>query len=177
MQNAQTNKPVPTKRANRDEIDAYYLMAAALSAMMTAEEKLKTRARLMPGGWRNLRLIRVLLEKLVLGMLHTFDKDKQYQIGRQMKHIRLKTVFAPEAHHDPEMFMLPIEDLGILVRASTEECKLRMCPSVDCARCQLGKALDRASFVSRNNRAWWEVFEQATRYDVGMEADEDGAEG
>lgn len=116
-----------------------------------------------------MRMLSKRLEGLVLCLLNTFEEDKQRVIGKQMRHLRLKTVFGKEAAKDPEVFMLPTEDLGIIIRAATGECKLRMCPPSECARCQLGKVIDGASFVSRGNRAWWEVFEQATRRDVGAD--------
>lgn len=162
-------KNLPKKRANRDEIDAFYLLSAALSALMSGEEYLESRAKLMPGGWRDLRMLRSRLENFVLSMLNTFEVDKQRHIGRQMQYLKLKTVFGPEAAKDPEMFMLPIEDVGLLVHAATQECKLHMCSKGDCSRCQLGRVLDRCSFVTRGDRAWWEVFEQANHRDVGME--------
>lgn len=162
-------KALPKKRANRDEIDAFYLLSAALSTTASAEEILEKRARMIPGGWRDLRMIRARLENLVLCLLNTFEPEKQRNIGKQMQHMRLKTLFAPEASKDPEMFMLPTEDLGILIRAATEACKERMCTAGECPRCPLGRVLDMASFVSRGDRAWWQVFEQATRWDVGME--------
>ena len=163
-------KNLPKKRANRNEVDTYYLLCASLSAMMSGEAHLEKRARLIPGGWRDLRMMRARLENLVLDMLATFEPDKQRHIGRQMQNLRLKTVFGPEAAKDPEMFMLQIEDVGVLVRAATQGiCKINMCPQAECARCQLGKVLDRCSFVTRCDRAWWEVFEQANYRDVGME--------
>lgn len=169
MLTPEERKALPKKRANRNEIDTFYLLAAALSAIMSGKDNLEQRMKMIPGGWRDLCMIRTKLESIVLCLLNTFEPDKQRHVGKQMQHLRIKTVFGPEAHKDPEMFMLPIEDLGLLVRVSTNECKLNMCPSSDCARCQLGKVLDRASFVSRGDRAWWEVFEQATHRDVGME--------
>lgn len=116
-----------------------------------------------------MRLLRSKMENLMQCLIHTFEPDKQRNIAKQMDHLRIKTVFGPEASKDPEMFMLPTEDLAILIHAATQECKLLMCPSGDCARCRLGKVLDSASFVSRGDRAWWEVFEQARHKDVGME--------
>lgn len=162
-------RALPKKRSNRQEIDAFYLMAATLSAMLTCEKDLEARAKMVPGGWRDLRLIRTKTENLLRCILHTFEPVKQYSIDKQMQHLRLKTVFGPEAAKEPEMFMLPTEDLALLIHAATQECKLLMCPSGDCARCRLGKVLDSASFVSRGDRAWWEVFEQARKRDVGME--------
>lgn len=169
MLTPEQRRALPTKRANRKEIDAFYMLAAATSAVLTVEQDLEARAKLIPGGWRDVRLLRSKMENLMQCLIHTFDPDKARNIAKQMDHLRIKTVFGPEASKDPEMFMLPTEDLAILIHAATQECKLLMCPSGDCARCRLGKVLDSASFVSRGDRAWWEVFEQARHKDVGME--------
>ena len=168
---------IKTKRANRKEIDAYYSLAACLSFLIEAAGDkqldepgmLVERAKLIPGGLRDLRCVESILKDLVPNMKLTFEPDKQKSIRRQIRHLRIKTVFGPEAHKEPEMFMLPIDDLALLVRAATEACKVRMCAPGECSQCVLGKVIDRASFVSRGDRAWWEVFEQAMRWDVGME--------
>ena len=52
-------KNLPKKRANRNEVDTFYLLCASLSAMMSGEEHLERRARLIPGGWRDLRMMRM----------------------------------------------------------------------------------------------------------------------
>lgn len=176
---------LPKKRAYRDEVDAFYAMCAALSALIDAagdkedvdesgkmiKGKLADRARLIPGGYRNLRCVEAMLKNIILDMKHTFEPEKRRVIERQIQYLRLKTVFGIQATKDPEVFMLPTEDLAILIRAATGECKLRMCPPAECAQCPLGKVIDGASFVSRGNRAWWEVFEQAMRRDVGAADD------
>lgn len=169
MLTPEQRRALPKKRANRKEIDAFYILAAATSAVMTVEEDLNARAQLIPGGWRDVRMLVSKMQNLMQCLIHTFEPEKQQSIAKQMNHLRIKTVFGPEASKDPEMFMLPTEDLAILIHAATQECKLLMCPSGDCARCRLGKVLDSASFVSRGDRAWWEVFEQARHKDVGME--------
>lgn len=171
-------KNIRQKKANRREIDTFYGICAHMSVLIDAsgdEENdipgvLVERAKLIPGGLRDLRCVTALVRKLVHNMIFTFDADKQKSIQKQINHLRIKTVFGPEASKDPEMFMLPTQDLAILVHAATQECKMLMCPCGDCSRCKLGKVLDSASFVSRDGRAWWEVFEQASRRDVGMEA-------
>lgn len=169
MLTPEERRALPKKRSNRREIDAFYLLAAATSAVLTCEIDLEARAKLIPGGWRDIRLLRSKMEGLMQCLVHTFEPDKQRNIAKQMQYLHIKTTFGPEASKDPEMFMLPTEDLALLIHAATQECKLLMCPSGDCARCRLGKVLDSASFVSRGDRAWWEVFEQAKRRDVGME--------
>lgn len=165
-------KALPKKRARREEIDTFYLFAAAVSAMLDAEQSLKDRTRMIPGGWLDLRLIRTKMEELMLSLLHTFEPDKQRQISKQMHYIRLKTVFCREASKDPEMMMLETEDVATTVHAAGQECMIRMCPASECKRCQLGRALDRASFVSRGDAAWWEVFERAGRGELEEETED-----
>ena len=185
MLTKEQRQALPKKRAYRDEVDAFYAMCAALSAMIDAagdkedvdaqgkmiKGKLADRARLIPGGYRNLRCIETMMKNMILDMQHTFEPEKRRVIEKQIRHLRLKTVFGQQATKDPEVFMLPTEDLALLIHAATGECKLRMCLPSECAQCRLGKVIDGASFVSRGNRAWWEVFEQATRRDVGAADD------
>lgn len=160
---------LPTRRCNRKNIDAFYMLAAGYNSLLNAAENLEPHIRLVPNGWRDFKMMLSRMEKLLQCTVHTFEPEKQKSIGKQINHLRVKTVFGPEAHKDPEMFMLPTEDLAILVYAATQDCKIHMCASGDCAQCKLGKVLDSASFVSRGDRAWWEVFDQARRRDVGME--------
>lgn len=163
------HKNLPKKRAYRNEIDAYYRLYAAMSTVVEAEENLEKRVRLIPGGWRDLRMIHTKLRNLLKCTLCTFEEEKQKSIKLHSKYIRLRTTFGPEASKDPESMVLPMDDLGVLVFAASQECKLRMCPAAECAQCQLGRVLDGTSFISRGDRAWWEVFDQAKRRDVGME--------
>ena len=64
-------KKLPKKRARREEIDTFYLLSAAMSAVLDAERDLKSRAQMIPGGWRDLRMIRTRMENLLLCLLHT----------------------------------------------------------------------------------------------------------
>lgn len=169
MLTLEQRRALPTRKSNRKNIDAFYMLAAGLNSLLVAADDLEPHIRLIPNGWRDLKMMISRWENLALCMVHTFEPEKQRSIEKQMKHLRVKTVFGPEASKDPELFLLPIDDLALLIHAATQECKLYMCPSGECARCRLGKVLDRTSFVSRGDRAWWEVFEQATRKDVGME--------
>ena len=140
-----------------------------MNTVVEAEENLEKRVRLIPGGWRDLRMIHTKLRNLLKCTLCTFEEEKQKSINLHSEYIRLRTTFGPEASKDPESMLLPMDDLGVLIFAASQECRLRMCPQAECARCQLGKVLDRCSFVTRCDRAWWEVFEQANYRDVGME--------
>lgn len=66
-------KNLPKKRAYRNEIDAYYRLYAAMSTVVEAEENLEKRVRLIPGGWRDLRMIHTKLRNLLKCTLYTFE--------------------------------------------------------------------------------------------------------
>ena len=93
----------------------------------------------------------------------TFDEKKRAQIDRQMRNMRMRVVFGPEASREPESIIITTDDLAVLLCAAGESCKMRMCKPGECNACQLGKVLDRCSFVTRENRAWWEVIEGARK--------------
>lgn len=154
---------LPTKPANRMETDTFYRIVSSLNSLLLAQDDLKARAHLIPGGWRDLRACMALMEKLVHNLLQTFDEKKRGQIARQMKHMRIRVTFGPEASREPEMVMMDVEDLAVMLHAASGECRLRMCMPNECSRCDLGQVIDRCSFVSRGNRAWWEVIEAARR--------------
>ena len=46
---------LPTKPANRLETDTFYRIVSSLNSLLLAQDDLKTRAHLIPGGWRDLR--------------------------------------------------------------------------------------------------------------------------
>ena len=154
---------LPTKPANRLETDTFYRIVSSLNSLLLAQDDLKARAHLIPGGWRDLRACLALMEKLVHNLLQTFDEKKRGQIARQMKHMRVRVVFGPEASHEPETVMMDIEDLAVMLHAASGECRMRMCKPDECNHCQLGQVIDRCSFVTRDNRAWWEVIEAARK--------------
>ena len=154
---------MPTKPANQLEMDTFYRLAASAHTLKSFHEDLKARAQMIPGGWRDLRACAALMDKLVRNLLETCDEKKRLQVARQMKHMRIRVVFGPEASREPETVMMDVEDLAVLVHAATQECRMRLCKPDECNRCQLGEVLDRCSFVTRDNRAWWEVIEAARK--------------
>lgn len=150
---------IATKPANRLETDTFYRVVSSLNSLALAQDDLKARAHLIPGGWRDLRACLALEKKLVHNLLLTFDEKKRGQIARQMKHMRVRVVFGPEASKEPETVMMDVEDLAVMMHAASGECRMRMCRPDECNNCQLGQVIDRCSFVTRDNRAWWEVIE------------------
>ena len=151
------------KPINRQESDAYNDLAAAVTMLTSVQEALEARMRLVKNGFRDYRGALSALMRLMTAMSETIPPEKRRQMRKHAEHVRIKLAYGPEASRDPEMHLVMTQDFGVILQAAGEQCKLCMGGGDDCRRCQLGKALDRASYVSREGRAWWEVFQSAER--------------
>lgn len=161
-----TNKVMQTRVANRAEVDAYYYLDAFSRELARIEGDVNKRVHMIPGGWRDLRLIRKKLDGLLDGLDKTFEPEKARQIKRMGNSVRIKLEFNRQAVRDAEMMLVDMEELGILITAASQHCKLNMCEPEQCRKCMLGRVMDKLSWVSRENRAWWEVFEAKIREDA-----------
>ena len=155
--------PMKTKPANREETDAYNDLAAAHYCICYVEGVMRERLRLIPGGWRDLRLMRTLAEKLLKSLLSTFEEQKRRQIQKNAQYCRVKFRYGPEASRDPEMHLILSEDLGYIMVAALDTCQTCLGTAAQCKSCRLGKALDRVSFVSRGDDPWWVAADKTQR--------------
>lgn len=152
-----SEKEIPVLPARQQEVDAYNDLNAALSSILYAKEPIRRRVQLIPNGWRDLCMIAKRLEKLSGDLICTFEQQKRLQIYKTAKYARLKYIVAPEAARDPETHLILSEDLGMIIHAAMEHCKICMGTDAQCKKCQLGRALDRTSYVSREGKGWWEI--------------------
>jgi hypothetical protein len=149
---------LPKKTANRAEVDAYYYLAAAQRTLARAERDMEKRIRMLPNGWRDFRLVQSRMGDLVRMIGGTFEPEKARQIARMGQTVQLKLEFNRQAVREKEMMLIETEEACALITAAQEACKLRMCDPQECRKCELGRVMDRLSWLSRGNRAWWEVF-------------------
>lgn len=158
----------PTKRANSAEVSTYNMLCASLYDLSQAAHKenspVQKRLRMIPGGWRDMRMLYARMEGLLRDMWFTFEPEKRAQIRRMQTGMRNKLVVGPQACKDAGLFVLSEKDLGVLLFSATDRCKTCLGTPGECKRCQLGKTLDDVSFISRgDDRSWWEVMEAAPR--------------
>jgi len=104
----------------------------------------------------------------------TIPEEKRRQIRKNAEHCRVKLAYGPQAAHDPEMHLIRTEEFGVILYAALEQCKLCMGSADQCRTCQLGKAVDRVSWMSRGGRAWWEVFAETDRPETSPPAQDAG---
>ena len=114
-------------------------------------------------------MITKVLENLLINMELTFEPEKRAHIKRNADRVQHKLVFGPQAAADGLDYIMSKNDMAVLMTYSVKNCQICMGSPADCKQCQLGQTLDRVSFVSRQNRAWWEVFSRACRTDIGKD--------
>ena len=147
----------PILAMNRLETEAYDDMAASLRLLMSVDGTMRQRMRLIRNGYRDYRGACAGLRRLMQAMSETIPEEKRRQLRRHADMVRIKRIYGPEASKDPEMHLVLTEDFAVIVYAAFEGCRTCMGTAQDCGRCQLGRALDHVSFLSRGDRAWWEI--------------------
>ena len=113
-----------------------------------------------------MKLIRAKTGNLLRMLSGTFEPEKAKQIIKMGQSVRMKLEFNKQVVRDMDMFLVET-----VITFASYHCKLQMCEPHMCRRCQLGRVMDKLSWVSRGDRAWWEVFESKLR-EVAEEAAE-----
>ena len=167
---------IKTRPSNREEQDHYLFMLASVSDWIEAKESkgMEARFRGIPNGWRDLCLVVAVAKNLTKKLKYTYEPNKRMQMQRTADRARHKLIIGPQATTDEEQYVLCSSDFGVLMVAATEKCGMCLGTPADCRQCDLGKTLDAVSFISRQNRAWWEVFERSKRVDIGEEPGYEG---
>lgn len=147
------NGKIPTFRVNKDEVTLAFGMLAGLQEMKKAEETMERRFRAIPNGWRNLRMIESVYEKLIDDLLQTYPLEKLISMERMMPHMKYKVTCGvqPSKMGDDECIITE-NNLNTLCLAAHEQCKL--CFDNNCKRCKLGKVLDNILCYDREDRSW-----------------------
>lgn len=148
--------------ANWEEIEAMTKLMACASEVEYMQETLKARLQACTaGGWRDLRMITAVMLSLVRRLAATLPDVKKRTIAKNMASVRIKLVYGPQAAKDKDVRLLMADDLGVIICAAAEQCKLCMGTAKQCRQCQLGRALDSAAWFDRQDSAWWEVFSKS----------------
>lgn len=148
-----TEKRPTVIRANSRDLEQIFALFAAAQELRGAQQTMERRARAIPGGWRDLRLIRTLLDKLVVNLVGTLQPEKLASMKRMLPRMHYKVVCGTEATATlPDEVVLAHEDLDTLVRYAHESCKL--CMGANCRSCPLGRALDRVMLRDRGDACW-----------------------
>lgn len=148
--------------ASWPEIEAITRLGACASELIYIQDILQPRLKEQTtNGWRDLRMISSVMLKLVHRLGETLPENKRRTIRKNMESVRIKLVYGPQAAKDKDIRLLLADDLGVIIVAAAEHCKLCMGTGNQCRVCQLGRALDSAAWFDRGSSAWWEVFGQS----------------
>ena len=141
-------------RANSKELDRIFALFAAAQEVRMAEQQMEARLRAIPGGWRDLRLIRTLLDKLTTNLVCTLQSEKLVSMRRMLPRMKFRVVCGTEATRVQEdEVILAMKDMDMLVHFAHEgNCKL--CLNPDCRACPLGKTLDSVLTFDRDGCGW-----------------------
>lgn len=149
-----SDKKLPTIRANSKELNQIFTMFAAAQELEHTEKTMERRVRAIPNGWRNLRLCRTLLDKLVVDMVGTLQPEKIAAMRRMLPKMRFKVICGPTATNpEPNQAILAMDELDTLVYYA-HEANCKMCVEPHCKRCKLGKTLDSVLTYDRNEDPW-----------------------
>ena len=159
---------IKTKPSNRAEQDHFLYLSASLSDVLDAKDEMEERIRLIPNGWRDWCLLASTFQRMLGRLRDTYEPVKRAQMQRTADRMHHKLVVGAQASHEEDQYIICAHDLGVLLVGASSKCDLCMGKPSDCNRCALGKTLDGVSFVSRQDRAWWEVFERSERTDIGV---------
>lgn len=158
---------IKTMPTNRAQIDAFNFLRASANDLKESQPILRKRLGLIPGGWRNLRMLTVVLENLCNDITLTFEPEKRQHIIRNGDRMKHKLVIGPPVTKEQDDYVLGADDMSVLLLYASKQCGLCIASPSECKQCRLGKTMDRISFISRQDRAWWEVFERSKRTDIG----------
>lgn len=149
-------KGVPEQRVRECELQDLFRLYAAWDALEKVQEDsfFVNRTKSIPNGWRDLRMIRAMLEKLVNAIMWTIPQEKVEGVARTATRMRYsitqgKAVTRPNENKEQ---IVSARELDALIKAAHEN-KCRLCDE-NCNRCELGKALDNLVAIDRDGGSW-----------------------
>lgn len=146
-------KPLPTIRANRNDINRVFGLFAALEELSQAESEFAARLKVIPNGRRDIRMIRSVLDKLLVNILSTMPEEKIMSVKRMAPHMQYKLYSGIRASQvEDSECVIPTKNVDVLTRYAHEHCKL--CVDMDCGRCDLGKTFDKTLTIDRDGGNW-----------------------
>ena len=149
-------KGVPEQRVRECELHDLFKLYASWDAVEKVQEDsfFVKRVKSIPNGWRDLRMLRAILEKLVNAIMWTIPAEKVEGVARTVTRMRYsvtqgKAVTRPNENKEQ---IVSARELDALIKAAHEN-KCRLCDE-NCNRCELGKALDNLVAIDRNGGSW-----------------------
>ena len=149
-------KPIKRMRTNRNDINRIFGMFAGLQELESASKEMEQRFRLIPNGWRDLKMCIAVLDKLMNNIVMTVPAEKLVSMNRMLPKMRFKLSCGAQAcETGKEECIISMEEANALSHYAHEHCK--MCFEDNCDRCPLGKTFDHVLSYDRDGGSWANV--------------------
>lgn len=156
---------LPRIRPRQDEIDSIIFLLCCTTRIKAIQQAMEKRLRTIPNGWRDIRLIDSILDKLVDNLLDTVPTDKLQTMHRLIPDTRVHITYTRQVGKSKdEVTGIHEKDLDLLTAVAHDSvCKL--CDG-NCDRCDLGKVFDRFLFTERDKGESYSFIDMANGFDV-----------
>lgn len=143
----------PIMRTNRDDINIIFGMFAGMQELDKAANSMEKRFRSIPNGWRDLKMLIAVYDRLIKSVIRTIPPEKCDSMMRMLPRMRYKVTCSKHVSQlsDDECIMTNY-DANVLTIHAHEHCK--MCFEQDCRKCVLGKTLDSILTYDRDEGCW-----------------------
>ena len=150
-------------RLRADETDSVFALYACLQEIDKAKKSMEKRFRTIPGGWRDISMLRSVLSKLIDRILETVPSDKLVSLSKNMRYMSYRVYFVRPVTLPHDEVVVTGDDLATLTQYA-HEYSCTACDK-DCNKCELGKALDHVMIQCRKHNESWSWIDCTRDYD------------
>lgn len=144
---------LPILHMNKGELNDFFCICAELDALEAYAENHSARLKAIPGGWRDMRMMMAVMDKLVRNIRQTIPPEKRAGVDLTSRHIQYKLKLGKSAAQEQDAMLMSLQTLDALV-LSAHEYRCRLCGKATCAGCPLCRALDNVLAFDRNGGSW-----------------------
>ena len=153
-------KNTPAQRIREPELQSLFLLYAMWDGIEKLVEKgtLDNRLRSIPGGLRDLRMLRAKFEHLINDLMWTVPDEKVQGVARTIRRMRYNVSQGPIASRTEykDEQLVSAQELVALVDAA-HEYKCKLCFEGNCKQCALGKAFHNLVAYDLGDGRWSDV--------------------
>ena len=159
------NKPLPRMHLRQEETSFIVFMLLSVRRFKEMQEEMPERLRSIPNGWRDIRMVETVLDKLVGNLLDTIPLEKLQTLKMLMPDTRVHVTYTRQIGKGKDHVSgIATKDLDMLMAAAHDGvCKL--CDG-NCDRCDLVKVFDRFMNTTREKGESYTFVDVANGYDV-----------
>ena len=159
------NKPLPRKHLRKEETFFIVFMLLSVRQFREMQKEMPERLRSIPNGWRDIRMVETVLDKLIGNLLDTIPLEKLQTLQMLMQDTQVHITYTRQIGKGKDHVSgILTRDLDMLMAAAQDGvCKL--CDG-NCDRCDLGKVFDRFMNTRREKGESYTFVDVADGFDV-----------